>query len=78
MSHITLTPRPQFDKKLTDQLVLSYLIHHGYTNTAKAVVQNAGQVDGQKQSLSLKNDLGQKKMEERQCTVTFFFFLHDD
>jgi hypothetical protein len=52
-----------------DQLVLSYLIHHGYTGTAKAVVQNASRVSGQKLFLSANNDIskvGEKDMEERQ------------
>lgn len=53
-----------------DQLILSYLIHHGYTGTAKAVVKNASHVSGQKLFLSPNNDIskvGEKDMEERQC-----------
>lgn len=55
-----------------DQLILSYLVHHGYTGTAKAVVQNAGRVYGQELFLSTNNDIskaGEKDMEERQCKL---------
>lgn len=53
-----------------DQLILSYLIHHGYTGTAKAVVQNTGHVSGQELFMSNNNGIskiGEKDMEERQC-----------
>ncbi|KAI8639990.1 hypothetical protein BD408DRAFT_420470 [Parasitella parasitica] len=56
-------------KLVMDQLILSYLIHHGYTGTAKAVVQNAGHVSGQELFLSSNNGMiqeGEKDMEERQ------------
>lgn len=54
-----------------DQLILSYLIHHGYTGTAKAVVQNAGHVSGQELFLSDTtyngiSEVSEKDMEERQ------------
>lgn len=55
-------------KEVMDQLILSYLIHHGYTGTAKAVVQNAGHVSGQELFLSDVHNLskvGEKDMEER-------------
>ena len=52
-----------------DQLVLSYLVHHGYTSTAKAVVQNVSHVSGQELFLSDVNsdvsEVGTKDMEER-------------
>lgn len=57
------------DKEATDQLILSYLIHHGYTNTAKAVVQNTGHVSDQELFLSNNTDIskiGERDMEERQ------------
>ncbi|KAI8078456.1 concanavalin A-like lectin/glucanase domain-containing protein [Thamnidium elegans] len=57
------------DKEATDQLILSYLIHHGYTNTAKAVVQNTGHVSEQELFLSNNTDIskiGERDMEERQ------------
>lgn len=56
------------DENVLDQLILSYLIHHGYTSTAKAVVRNAGHVSGQELIL-LNNgiaDIGEKDMEQRQ------------
>ncbi|KAG1104368.1 hypothetical protein G6F42_017100 [Rhizopus arrhizus] len=58
-----------YSKEVMDQLILSYLVHHGYTGTAKAVVQNAGHVYGQELFLSTNNDIskaGEKDMEERQ------------
>lgn len=65
-----------------DQLVLSYLIHHGYTGTAKAVVQNAGHVSGQELFLSdAHNEIsqqGEQDMEERQSKLIWhlFFFMY--
>ncbi|CEP11470.1 hypothetical protein [Parasitella parasitica] len=56
-------------KEVMDQLILSYLIHHGYTGSAKSVVQNAGHVYGQELFLSSNNGMtqaGEKDMEERQ------------
>ncbi|KAI7891797.1 concanavalin A-like lectin/glucanase domain-containing protein [Mucor mucedo] len=62
--------RDMYSKEVMDQLVLSYLIHHGYTGTAKAVVQNAGHVSGQELFLSdAHNEIsqqGEQDMEERQ------------
>jgi hypothetical protein len=57
-------------KETLDQLVLSYLIHHGYTDTAKAVVYNGGHASTQDLSLSDSysniSKFGGKDMEERQ------------
>ncbi|KAI7907388.1 uncharacterized protein BX663DRAFT_495737 [Cokeromyces recurvatus] len=59
-----------YSKEVMDQLILSYLIHHGYTGTAKAVVQNVGHVSGQELFLSSDNKEiskeSEKDMEERQ------------
>lgn len=62
-----------YSKEVMDQLVLSYLIHHGYTGTAKAVVQNAGHVSGQELFLTDAHNeisqLGERDMEERQSKL---------
>lgn len=72
-SKSTIVPTSQdedtYSKEVTNQLILSYLVHHGYTGTAKAVVQNAGHDSTQDFFLSNNNDLskiGEKDMEERQ------------
>ncbi|KAI9473628.1 MAG: hypothetical protein EXX96DRAFT_578714 [Benjaminiella poitrasii] len=65
-----VTGKEMFSKEVMDQLILSYLIHHGYTGTAKAVVQNAGHVSGKELFLTSDNNEiskeGEKDMEERQ------------
>jgi hypothetical protein len=65
-----LEDRDLYSKEVMDQLILSYLIHHGYTGTAKAVVQNAGHVSGQELFLSDTHSdiskVGERDMEERQ------------
>lgn len=71
-----ITKKETLSKEVMDQLILSYLIHHGYTGTAKAVVQNTSYVSGQKLFLSPNSDIskvGEKDMEERQCK--YFIFL---
>lgn len=71
---VTTTPT-ELDKETMDQLILSYLIHHGYTSTAKAVVQNAGHVAGHKLFLSnhdSRNNIGEKDMENRQCKCNIY------
>ncbi|KAI8387051.1 concanavalin A-like lectin/glucanase domain-containing protein [Blakeslea trispora] len=44
-----------FSKPTMDQLVLSYLIHHGYTSTAKALVQNTDHLLGEQPFLLPSN-----------------------
>lgn len=58
-----------------DQLVLSYLVYQGYTNTAKAVIQNTHYVNGRELTLSHENNGSatdprkeEKDMYERQGT----------
>lgn len=74
-SVVKLHDRELYSKEVMDQLVLSYLIHHGYTGTAKAVVQNAGHVSGQELFLSdVHSDVSkvsEKDMEERQGKLFF-------
>ncbi|KAI8991187.1 hypothetical protein BDF20DRAFT_843185 [Mycotypha africana] len=40
-----------FQKRVMDQLVLSYLIHQGYSGTAKAVIQDVNHISGEKLQL---------------------------
>jgi ABC-type iron transport system FetAB ATPase subunit len=62
-----LQDKEMYSKEVMDQLILSYLIHHGYTGTAKAIVQNAGHVSGQELFLSDDiSEVSEKDMEERQ------------
>ncbi|KAI9362698.1 hypothetical protein BD770DRAFT_359510 [Pilaira anomala] len=70
---LTIVPTSQdedtYSKEVTNNLILSYLIHHGYTGTAKAVVQNAGYDSTQDFFLFNNNDISkisEKDMEERQ------------
>ncbi|KAG2220552.1 hypothetical protein INT45_004158 [Circinella minor] len=66
-------PRP--NKKIyetserLDQLVLSYLLHHGYTGTAKAVVHDSKYVSGKNLDLKQKNNnyftKDEKDLEQR-------------
>ncbi|GAN02390.1 ran-binding protein 10-like [Mucor ambiguus] len=70
-----------YTKEVMDQLILSYLVHHGYTGTAKAVVQNAGHVSGQELFLSSNNDIstaGERDMEERQLIRSAIIHGHID
>ncbi|KAL9542792.1 hypothetical protein MBANPS3_008429 [Mucor bainieri] len=70
-----------YSKEVMDQLILSYLVHHGYTGTAKAVVQNAGHVSGQELFLSSNNDIskaGEQDMEERQLIRSAIIHGHID
>ncbi|CAO3649871.1 unnamed protein product [Mucor fragilis] len=70
-----------YPKEVMDQLILSYLVHHGYTGTAKAVVQNAGHVSGQELFLSPSNDVskaGEQDMEERQFIRSAIIHGHID
>lgn len=61
-----LQDRDMKSKEVMDQLVLSYLIHHGYTGAAKAVIQNSDHASGQEFFLSDLSKVGEKDMEERQ------------
>ncbi|ORZ01158.1 concanavalin A-like lectin/glucanase domain-containing protein [Syncephalastrum racemosum] len=61
------------DRMALDQLVLSYLVYQGYTNTAKAVIQNTRYVNGRELALSHENNgdatdpqAEEKDMYERQ------------
>ncbi|RCI00445.1 hypothetical protein CU098_011082, partial [Rhizopus stolonifer] len=64
-----ITAKEKTTKPVMDQLILSYLFHHGYTGTGKALMQNTGHISGQQLSLSPTDNSktnGQKDMEERQ------------
>ncbi|KAI8997559.1 hypothetical protein BDB01DRAFT_771549 [Pilobolus umbonatus] len=57
-------------KEILDQLILSYLVHHGYTATAKGLAQNTGYLSNQLYSLTEFNEqishISKKDMDERQ------------
>lgn len=57
-------------EQVLHQLILSYLIHHGYTGTAKAVVQNSKYVNGREVLSTFENGFTnstENDMEQRQC-----------
>ncbi|KAI9264298.1 hypothetical protein BDA99DRAFT_508942 [Phascolomyces articulosus] len=57
-----------------DQLVLSYLLHHGYVSTAKAVVRDSNHVSGKNLDLKQKNNSpytkDEKDLEQRHSIRT--------
>lgn len=52
------------------QLILSYLVHHGYTSTAKAVVENSKYVSGQELCMASESDIPENDMEQRHRTYS--------
>lgn len=59
------TPQYDHSEQTLHELILSYLVHHGYTGTAKAVVQDAKYVSSQDLLLS-SDTTNESDMEQRQ------------
>lgn len=53
-------------KENLDQLVLSYLVHHGYTKTASSFVKNAGNMSALFDNHRSFND-SETNMDHRTC-----------